>query len=277
MQPALTPLAEWNGTVKAPGKITRQEVEYAVDHYGDYIIVTEHLDLYDLDHIRTSYLDILGDQASLTKETIEMQTLQAGTNVVYADGATDSATAQAKTITRKDIKLVSLKLRKQAGKKFTRMVTGTTKVGSNPIRAAYVGICDPSIVEDLESIPGFTITAKYPSGQLLDPNEVGELGGIRWIENTLFEPSDLGGGKLLYKTLVMAKDAFATTTLRGHGTIAMVTTDIGTASKSDPLAQFGTLGWKAIFGCAILNQAWLVRIESGSANDLADAKHYMDV
>jgi len=87
MLPATTPIAEYNGSnIKAPGKITREEVEYDVKHYGDYIVYTDELDLYDLDNIKSSFLDILGDQASLTLDTIRRDVLRGGTNVVFADG-----------------------------------------------------------------------------------------------------------------------------------------------------------------------------------------------
>jgi len=60
--PATTPIAEYNGSnIKAPNKIVREEVEYDVAHYGDYIVYTDELDLYDLDNITSSFTDILAD------------------------------------------------------------------------------------------------------------------------------------------------------------------------------------------------------------------------
>jgi len=38
-----------------------------------------------------------------------------------------------------------------------------------------------------------------------------------------------------------------------------------------------SIGWKAIAGCAILNQAWLIRMESGAGIQDKAKKHYMDV
>ena len=43
-------------------KIVREEVEYGVGHYGDYIIYNDELDLYDLDNIQSSFLDVLGEK-----------------------------------------------------------------------------------------------------------------------------------------------------------------------------------------------------------------------
>ena len=47
-------------------------------------------------------------------------------------------------------------------------------------------------------------------------------------------------------------EAYATTTLRGKGGIQTKVKPLGSAGTADPLDQYGTIGWKAITGCAIL-------------------------
>jgi N4-gp56 family major capsid protein len=86
MLPATTPIAEYNGTnIKNANKVVREEVEFTVAHYGDYLVFTDELNLYDFDNIQSSFLDLLSDQASLTVDTIRRNTLRGGSNVVYAD------------------------------------------------------------------------------------------------------------------------------------------------------------------------------------------------
>ena len=74
----------------------------------------------------------------------------------------------------------------------------------------------------------------------------------------------------------MAMDAYATTTIRGKGGIKTIVKKLGSSGALDPLDQFGTIGWKLIAGCAILNEAWLIRIESVATLEDGAVKHYND-
>ena len=90
--PATTPLAEFDGTNRINGnKIVREEVVYDVKHYGDYVKTNDEVDLYDFRNIQNDYVDILGDQASLTAEVLRNDILASGTNVIFADDAKNRA------------------------------------------------------------------------------------------------------------------------------------------------------------------------------------------
>jgi hypothetical protein len=83
-------------------------------------------------------------------------------------------------------------------------------------------------------------------------------------------------GKNIYQCIFLAKEAYATTTLRGKGGIHTKVKALGSAGTEDPLDQYGTIGWKAITGCAIINQAWLIRGECTASIEDSSEKHYYD-
>jgi N4-gp56 family major capsid protein len=276
--PATTPIAEYDGSnIKRPNKIVREEVEYAVNHYGDYIVYTDELDLYDFDNIQASFLDILGDQASITIDTIRRDVLRGGTNVVYADGATDrgEVATGAKKLTTNDFKIMSVKLKNQRALKFKSVITGSTAIGTQPIRSAYIGITSPEVVEDLRDLVGWKNVETYSDYSKAIEDEVGSMGDFRVIESTNNEPVDVSGTNV-YLSLFMGKDAYATTTIRGKKGIQTKVKPLGSAGAEDPLDQYGTIGWKAIAGAAILNEAWLVRAESTASIEDGAQKHYYD-
>jgi len=276
--PATTPIAEYNGSnIKAPNKIIREEVTYGIAHYGDYIAYTDELDLYDFDNIQSSFLDILGDQASITIDTIRRDVLRGGNNVVYADGQVsraDVATNGSKT-TMNDFKIMAVKLKNQRAMKFKEVITGTTSVGTQPVRSCYVGISCPEVVEDYRDIVGWKNVETYSDYSKSIPDEVGSIGDFRIIESTNNGPVDESGTNV-YLSLFMGKDAYATVTLRGKKGIQTKVKPLGSAGAEDPLDQYGTIGWKAITGCAILNEAWLIRSESTAGIEDASEKHYYD-
>jgi len=276
--PATTILAEYDGTnIKNPNKIVREEVEYEVGHYGDHIIYSDELDLYDLDNITSSFLNVLGDQADLTVEIIRRDALSAGTNVLYADGAVDRAAVAvgAKKLTIADFDLMEIKLLNQGGKKFKEVITGTSAVGTTPVGSAYIGIIHPSVVIDLRKLDGFQRVENYSGFEKALKDEVGKIGEFRIIASNNAAYVDVGGTNV-YLSLFMAMDSYATISLRGEGGIKTIVKPIGSSGVQDPLDQYGSIGWKAITGCAILNEAWLIRAETTASIEDGSSKHYFD-
>jgi len=68
----------------------------------------------------------------------------------------------------------------------------------------------------------------------------------------------------VYPTYVFRKGAYGTTTLKDLQTYFK---PYGSGGTEDPLDQRATIGWKAYFGCAVLNPFFLVRIESRATTD----------
>ncbi len=277
MLPALTPLAQYDGTnIIRPNKIVREEVEYGIEFYGDYVTVTDELDLLDYDNIKDSFLDILGDQAALTADTLTRDKLYSGTNVIYAKSSADrAAVATGKVVFEdKDFDLAELKLRNQGAKKFTKAIEASVKIATRAIKPAYIAIVAPAITHDLRDLSGWREVTDYADySKRIDDNEVGSRGAFRFLESDNAKPVDVSGTNV-WQTIVFGEDAYAEVQLRGKGKVKTLVEGFG--GKGDPLSQYQTLGWKMTFGAAILNQAWLIRLESVSTLEDKSVKHYMD-
>ena len=219
-------------------------------------------------------MDILGDQADITIDTIRRDTLRGGNNVVYANGVADRASV-ASALTAQDFKIMAIKLKNQRAKKFKKVIVGSTKVGTLPIRSAYLGIISPEVTEDLRLLAGWKNVEDYADYSKAMAEEVGSMPDFRCLESTNNAPVDEGGTNI-YLSYFFGENAYATTTLRGKKGIMTKVKALGSAGAEDPLDQYGTIGWKAICGCAILNEAWLIRTESTAAIEDATTKHYYD-
>ena len=68
----------------------------------------------------------------------------------------------------------------------------------------------------------------------------------------------------MYAALAIARDAYGVTEIDGDALQTYYHKPGSSGSVSDPLNQVGSLGWKVTFTSELLNQAWLVRIESGA-------------
>lgn len=83
--------------------------------------------------------------------------------------------------------------------------------------------------------------------------------------NDLIYPGEAGAdGITINGTLVFGKDAYGVVDIEGEGTVKNIIKPKGSAGTTDPLDQRWTSGWKVEgFATAILQPAWIVRIEHG--------------
>lgn len=81
----------------------------------------------------------------------------------------------------------------------------------------------------------------------------------------LIYPGEAGAdGMTINGTLVFGKDAYGVVDIEGEGTVKNIIKPKGSAGTTDPLDQRWTSGWKVEgFAAAILQPAWIVRIEHG--------------
>jgi N4-gp56 family major capsid protein len=67
----------------------------------------------------------------------------------------------------------------------------------------------------------------------------------------------------VFGTLIFGKDAYGVTEVTGGG-LQTIVKQKGSAGTADPLDQRSSVGWKAIRTAEILNDAYMIRIESCS-------------
>lgn len=91
-------------------------------------------------------------------------------------------------------------------------------------------------------------------------------------DNTVIYPGEGGkAGCATFGTMLLAENAYATTSIEGGG-LQHIFKPLGSAGAADPLNQRCSVGWKAMKTAEILEDAYMVRIESGSSySDTAEA------
>lgn len=174
---ALTPLAE--AVTPTGKKLSVTEVFANIDQYGDFIEMSDLLELTAIDDNLQEAVRLLGDQAGMTLDTVTREVLNGGTNVQYADGSVsarymlvggDSTAANNHYMSSAVAKLASRNIKIGLGKK---------------IKDAYMAIIHPDASYDLTSDPLFIDVKKYTSEvkDILE-GEIGKLHGIRYVETT---------------------------------------------------------------------------------------------
>lgn len=273
LRPATTPLTE--GVLPTESSPVREKVNFTIAQYGSFVTYTDQLDLFDVDNIKSQFTDILGDQAAETADVVIRDIISGGTNVVYAGTATSRAlvASGAAKLTTANLDLAVLKLKNARAKKMKGIVEGSTKIGTKPIRDAYVCIVHPNMYPDLKALDGFVPVEQYAFSKDIMDGEIGSYGEIRFVENTNLKIVNQSGTNV-YLALLLAEKAYASVSVRGKGGTEMIFKPLTSGGVENALNQKGSIGWKMYCGAKILNELFMVRLETTVTNDIASSIPY---
>ena len=268
---ATTPLVEG----VTPSGSTLANVDYTVSlaQYGDYITITDVILDTHTDPVLAQATDILGEQASVTVETLRFNVLKAGTNVWYANNVANRA-AVATTITLTDQRRVTTGLNRQMAKKITQVVASKADFNTTSVEAAYMAVAHPDLESDIRNMTGFVPVAKYGPHTSPFEGEIGSVEQVRYLLTTVVAPWTSAGvinasaatmrtsGDHIdvYPILVFGRDAYGLVPLKGKSSMTPMVVNPKPA-PGDPLAQRGTVGWKLWTGTVILQDAFMARLE----------------
>ena len=253
---ALTPLTE--GVTPDGRKLTVTAIEAEVHEYGDYVALSDVLDLTAIDNNVLEATKAIGNQAGLTLDTITRNILQAGTNVQYCPKVGASGTTA--VTSRADID-ATCKLTVDEIKK----AVATLKANNVPkISGSYVAIIHPYAAYDLMSDPNWEEMHKYTSAENMYEGEIGRIAGVRFVESSEALIVKTSTNPAVFCTLVLGENAYGITEVTGGG-LKTIIKQLGSAGTADPLDQRSTVGWKAMQTAEILQQNYMIRIESGGS------------
>ncbi len=253
---ATAPLTE--GVIPEGQDLSMTSVDATVKQYGGYIAVSNLLDLTALDPILNDAVGIMANQGAESIDELTRNELLSGTNVLYTGGKTSrSALTATDKLTTDELRKAVRLLKRNRAPQFMRGNKGY-----------YVAIVGPDAVYDLQSDPLWQDVSKYQhGGEQIFSGEIGQLFGCIVVETD--KPASFAkagsGNADVAATFVLGKDAYGVIDIEGQNVRAIVK-PAGSAGTADPLEQTATVGWKADgFAAKILQNAWLVRIESGVA------------
>lgn len=260
---ASTPLVE--GVTPVGRKLSAVNVTATVQQYGDYVTLTDKLTMTTEDPIRMEMNGILGYQAGLTLDGLARDVLNAGTNVIYS-GTGNVATgdiAAGDVVTIANVRSAELTLKNNNALLMTSFVDPSTGISTVPLPPCFIGITHVNLSNTFRAMTGFVKVELYSNGSGRMDGEIGKVESTRILETTnakVFLAAGTGGIDV-YTTIIMAQYAYATTAISGHA-LENIVKPLGSAGAADPLNQRETSGWKASFVAIILNDDFLVRIES---------------
>jgi N4-gp56 family major capsid protein len=241
------------------------DVLATVLQYGDFVTLTDVVQMETYDPILTETAEILGEQAGDSIDQLARAVLAAGTTIQYASTATaDNEITAAMVLNRAEVKEAVRTLRGNNAKPITSMIDPSTGYNTVPVGRSFVGIVSEDTAFDLDDATGWIPVEKYPNKSNVMEDEIGALGNVRFIMSTnAYVSSAAGsGGVDVHYSIILAQNAYAITRISGES-LKNIVKPLGSAGTADPLDQRSTSGWKLTFVAKILNQNFMVVVHHG--------------
>ena len=259
---ALKPLTE--GVTPEGRKLSATAVEAEVNQYGDFVCLSDVLDLTAIDNNVLEATKAVGRQAGMTLDTITRNVLQSGTNVYYCPKV-DAAGKQTPVADRSQLdKTCTLTV------DTVKKVAAMLKAANAPkIAGDYVCVLHPYVAYDIMSDPRWEEMHKYATPDNMYEGEIGRIAGVRFVETSeaaVYKgtENDCPQGLAVFGCLFLAEGAYGVTEVTGGG-LTTIIKQLGSAGTADPLDQRSTVGWKALQTAEILMEPYLIRVECCSA------------
>lgn len=256
---ALTALTE--GVTPAGNSLTVTTVEGTVKQYGDWIQLSDMLQMTAIDNNVVQATKLLSSQAGRTLDTVTREVLAGGTNVLYAPkvvSGVETEILSRKTLTPECVLTPFVVMRAAA----TLEAMNTPK-----INGSYVLITHPYCRETLQESPGWVDVVKYKEGNNTFSGEIGKIGDVRVV--TTSEAKVINDSTCpvvesttyysVFTSLLLGANAYGVTMLENGG-LQHIVKQLGYGE--DPLNQRSSCGWKATSVAVRLCEEYMVRIES---------------
>lgn len=256
---ALTALTE--GVTPAGNSLNVTTVEGTVKQYGDWIQLSDMLQMTAIDNNVVQATKLLSSQAGRTLDTVTREVLAGGTNVIYAPKVVDGAETEVlsrSTLTPECVLTPFVVMRAAA----TLEAMNTPK-----INGSYVLIIHPYCRETLQESPGWVDVVKYKEGNNTFSGEIGKIGDVRVV--TTSEAKVINDSTCpvveestyysVFTSLLLGANAYGVTELENGG-LQHIVKQLGYGE--DPLNQRSSCGWKATSVAMRLCEEYMVRIES---------------
>ena len=282
------------GVIPTGQKFGVTTVTGAVDQYGTYTSITDKLELRAYDDVILGATEEMGASAAETQEKLIRDALLMGTNVLYCDNI-DKDTGKVLSTPESCAQMGAGGVTKGASgaadtphgwslltpAMINKAVTIMKKNRVPRINGYYYAVIHPSVAHDLRQDEGWIEAHKYAAPDALFNGEIGELHGVRFIENVFAPVLGVAGESAegddeyvnksrsrTYATYFFGKDSFGIIDPEG-GALEMIVHDKG--EIGGPLNQFSTIGYKfETNGATILYPERLLRVMSCSSFSASD-------
>lgn len=249
--PATTPLTEGITPDGQSMKVTT--LSATISQYGDYTAVSDVLETTAIDPVINECVEAHSDQAAMTLDIVCRNEIMAGNQVFYAPKKDGTEVASRDDLDETCVITADL---------VSDIAAFLKKNNAPKIDGDYIAIVHPYVANDLSKDALWIDVNKYNNGgKAIYEGEIGKLKGVRFVETTNAKIWENTTKKKVFGTLFIGRGAYADIDLEG-GNLQVIVKSKGSAGTADPLDQRSTVGWKASAVSKIIQEDYIVRLET---------------
>lgn len=243
---ATSPLTE--GTAPTDTQLSSSAITATIDQLGAYVTLTDIAELTVKHPVTQKTTELLSNQAAKSYDRVINSTVVAGTAVVYPGAIASRANVTATSyLTFAEIRKAVALLRNNGASEFDD--------------GNFVLVVDPSVETDLMADTTFQNTVQRNNLGTGSENYKGiitKFAGVTVVRSNNIPT--ITSTTTVHTSYLFGQNAYAITDLQ-----SLQMYKEGPGGVSDPLHQKMTFGWKVGFKAVILNNSFMVRLESASA------------
>ena len=247
LSPATTPLSE--GVTPPGSQASKTDLTARVKQFGDFLHLSDWVDLTVEDAVLTEFAELNGEQMGETRDTLCRDIIMACASTITCGAQLDTAHLDAaiQALASGDAKML------------TSMLRAGTGQGTVPISPCYVGMGHTDLWSRLKDITDWVPVREYSKPNEAMEGEWGSYQHIRFLLSSRGDKTEASPDN--YDIPIVGKNAYAVTEIEG-GAARNIVKAFGSGGTSDPLDQRGTSGWKMTYAARILNDNFMVKIDS---------------
>lgn len=174
---ALTPLTE--GVTPHGNKLNVTTITATINQYGDYIEMSDLLELTAIDRNVEVSTKLLGGQSGRTLDTVTREIVTAGTNKMFAPSVAADGT-ETEILLRQDVTTLC----QLTPKVMRKAVAKLKRMNAKPIDDMFVAVIHPDVTCDITGNDEWLEAVKYGDPERIYKGEIGRLHNVRYVEST---------------------------------------------------------------------------------------------
>lgn len=250
---ALTPLSE--GVTPNSEQVSKFDLTVVTSQYGKVVELSDKVIITVQDDTSNETADMLSQNMNSTIDKIVRNMLHATSSQIACANGVNGGTPTELTQTDIDIAIDSLETNNAV--KFTPTLEGMDRFGTAPVWQSYWGLMHSKLRSDLKAVSSFLSKNQYPDPKDAVQSEIGSTDEVRWLMSS---EGYVSSGT--YDNFIFGQNAYARIAVDDLSS-EFILKPLG--HGEDRLNQRQSMGWKSMFASIILDDGWIVNLQSTAA------------
>jgi N4-gp56 family major capsid protein len=236
--------------------LTRVDIDAKIEFHATYIPITKQVTLINNDPVLNNAALRLGQCLRETEDQLIRDMLESTLGAVNAVNGTNGDNPT--NLTREDVDDIVASLQNADGEFVTEMIEAEDKIGTGPIRDAYIAMAHTRLIGQLEAVDGFKEKNQYPNQGSVLSSEWGSISNARYFLSSRGSVTHSGSalGNDVYNIYYAAQEAYSGIYLEA-GMAKYIYH--GPGHGDDPCELRQTVGFSFPFATNITNDAWIIK------------------